>query len=109
MEPNTNNLIDELDVEAFTAANAPDCRKPHARHYLIRVDRERIRTKEECLTGAEILRLVDKTPSTHKLFQRFRGGENRPVEPCDRVCFTAPGVERFMTIPCDTTEGAGDG
>lgn len=106
MEPNTNDPLDELDIEAFTAANAPDCHKPPARHYVIRVDRERIRVKDKCLTGAEILRLVGKTADSHKLFQRFHGGDSRPVGPCDKACFTDPGVERFMTIPCDTTEGS---
>lgn len=105
MEPNATDRIDELDVEAFAAANDAACHKPRARHYLIRIDRERVRTKEECLTGAEILALVNKTPESHKLFQRLRGGENRPVGPCDKVCFTEPGIERFMTIPCDATEG----
>lgn len=97
--------LEELDVEAFAKENATDD-KPCARFYIIRIDRERKRVREPELNGAQILELVDKTPETHKLFQRFCGGKTEPIEPCEVVSFVKPGVERFQTIPKDTTEGA---
>ena len=100
-------LIDELDVEQFAKEHPADCGKPHAKVYIIRVDRETFRVPHSELTGKEILRLVGKTPQTHKLFQKFKGGETKEIKPEDIVNFVRPGVERFMTIPCDTTEGAG--
>ena len=97
--------LEELDVEAFAKEHRGARKKPCARFYVIRIDRERKRVGERGLNGSEILALVGKTPETHKLFQKFCGGRTEVVEPCDTVSFIEPGVERFQTIPKDTTEG----
>ena len=106
MEPEALAL-DELDVEQFTKQHPADRCKPRARHYVIRIDRQRKRVREPELTGRQILALVGKTPECHLLYQKFRGGEVKTVEPCEVVSFVAPGVERFQTNPKDTCEGAG--
>ncbi len=98
--------LEELDVEAFAKANTPDREKPRARFYIIRIDRETKRIQNSSLNGQQILALVNKTPETHKLFQKFRGGQTDVIEPQEVVNFIKPGVERFQTIPKDTTEGA---
>jgi hypothetical protein len=98
--------LEELDVEAFAKANAPDQKKPHARFYIIRIDRETKRISESSLNGQQILALVNKSPESHKLFQKFRGGHIDVIEPQEIVSFVKPGVERFQTIPKDTTEGS---
>lgn len=98
--------LEELDIEVFARQHPADRGKPCARFYIIRIDRERRRVEASELTGTEILALVGKTPETHKLFQKFRGGETRVVEPREVVSFVRPGVERFQTIPRDATEGA---
>ena len=98
-------LIEELDVEEFARGHEHDREKPMARFYIIRIDRERKRVDKPELTGREILALVNKTPETHRLYQKFRSGETRIVEPGDVVSFRRPGVERFQTIPLDTMEG----
>lgn len=94
----------ELIIEDFTKEN-PSSPKPPAQSYVIRIDRENRRVKETSLTGTEILALVDKTPKSHKLFQKLHGGETKVVEPNESVSFVQPGIERFTTIPKDTTEG----
>lgn len=96
--------LEELDVEAFAKEHPADP-KPNARFYIIRIDRETKRVRESELNGTQILALVDKTPETHKLFQKFAGGKTEPIEPTQVVSFVKPGVERFQTIPKDTTEG----
>jgi hypothetical protein len=98
-------MLDELDVEAFAKERPADL-KPRARIYVIRVDREIKRVDSPELTGARILALVNKSAETHKLFQKFRGGQTHVVEPNEVVSFVKPGVERFQTIPKDTTEGS---
>ena len=98
--------LEELDIEAFAKEHPADRGKPCARFYVIRIDRERKRVRQSEMTGAEILSLVGKTPETHKLFQKFCGGETEVVEPHKAVSFVKPGVERFQTIPKDTTEGS---
>lgn len=97
--------LEELDIEEFAKAHSEDRRKPGARVYIIRIDRERKRVREPELNGTQILALVDKTPETHKLFQKLRGGQTKVINPCEVVSFVEPGVERFQTIPKDTTEG----
>lgn len=97
--------LEELDVEQFAKQHG-EREKPCARFYIIRIDREKKRVPEPCLTGKQILALVDKAPETHKLFQKFCGGKTEPIEPDEKVSFVRPGIERFQTIPKDTTEGA---
>ena len=110
MEPNENAAeateLEELDIEQFAKAHPPDRAKPCARFYIIRIDRETKRVHESELNGTQILALVNKTPESHKLFQKFRGGQTEVIEPCELVSFVRPGVERFQTIPKDTTEGS---
>ena len=96
--------LKELDIEAF-AKEHPDLEKPPAGVYIIRIDRERKEVHKPELPGIKILALVGKTPDTHKLFQKFCGGETKVVEKEEVVSFLKPGVERFQTIPKDTTEG----
>lgn len=103
-----NHKIEELNVEAFAKDNPPEREKPQAQFYIIRVDRETKRVPESSLTGEQILALVEKTPETHKIFQKLRGCEPKVIDPMESVCFTDPGVERFQTIPKDTTEGCID-
>lgn len=106
MTPNPDQeLLEELDIEQFAKEHPADCGKPQAKIYIIRVDRKTFRVPDRELTGREILRLVEKTPETHKLFQKLKGGETNEIAPDETVSFVRPGVERFMTIPCDTTEG----
>jgi hypothetical protein len=37
--------------------------------------------------------------------QKLRGGQTKRIDLDERVDFTTPGVERFMTLPLDQTEG----
>lgn len=102
----TTELTDckDLDVEAF-AKEHPDVEKPPAGIYIIRIDRERKRVPEPDLPGIKILALVGKTPDTHKLFEKFCGGKTEFIPPDAVVSFVKPGIERFQTIPKDTTDG----
>ena len=108
MEPHDDvaEKLEELDIEEFAKTNPPECKKPHARFYRIRIDREKKRVREEGLSGTQILALVGKTPETHTLYQKVRGGKTEVVQPSAVVSFVAPGVERFQTIPKDCTEGS---
>ncbi len=108
MEKKDKFEVEELDIEAFAKEN-PDGQKPAAQFYIIRIDRETKRIQESSMTGQQILALVNKTPDTHKLFQKYHGGKTDVVEPQQVVSFIAPGVERFQTIPKDTTEGTNRG
>ncbi len=95
-------VVDEVDVEAFAKEGKPI---PHARRYRIRIDRERYVVDVPKLTGREILALAGKTPETYQLSQKLRGGAAQPIRADQVVSFTDPGVERFMTVPREQTEG----
>jgi hypothetical protein len=96
--------VAELDVESF-AQGYPGDQKPEAQVYIIRIDRDRKPVPQPALSGREILHLVRKTPETHKLFQKLADGSTSVIAPDDVVSFVAPGIERFQTIPRDTTDG----
>jgi hypothetical protein len=75
-------------------------------HYNIMVDRNVIKVEQECMTGSMILALANKTP--YQRFQlniRFKGGKVSKVGYEEKICFSDPGIEKFMTIPLDQTEG----
>src|SRR5207237_434171 len=95
-------LQDEVDLEALVKTNKPI---PRARRYRIRVDKEQKVLESPTITGRQVLALVGKTPETHNLSERLRGGHVEGV-PADKVVdLREPGVERFMTLPKDPTEG----
>jgi len=103
----TNNTTESgeqniIDVEEFAKAGK---KVPPGQRYQIRIDRERYVVNEPCMTGQEILRLAGKTPDDFMLSQKLHGGEVKKIGPDDKVDFTQPGIERFMTLPLDPTEG----
>lgn len=93
---------EEIDVEQYAREGKP---VPHARRYRIRIDREHYVVSVAQLTGQAILALAGKTTQQYLLSQRLRGGLVEPVSPDQLVSFVEPGVERFMSMPKDTTEG----
>jgi len=93
----------EIDVEEYAKAGNP---VPKGHLYIIMVDRQKLRAPKECMTGREILVLAGKTPPERfQLNERLRGGKVVRVGYDQTVCFTEPGIEKFMTIPLDQTEG----
>lgn len=93
----------EIDVELYAKEGKP---VPQGHIYIILVDRQRYKVKQECMTGKEILILAGKVPPERfQLNQRFRGGKVVKVNYDQVVCFTEPGIEKFMTVPLDQTEG----
>lgn len=93
-----NNVV---DVEEYFAAGKP---VPKAKQYRIRVDKQQYVVQVEQMTGREILALASKTPEKFLLRMKVANGVE-PVGVDQVVSFLAPGVERFMTIPNEVTEG----
>lgn len=100
--PDSNDGV--IDVEEFFAAGKPV--PPNAKNYRIRLDKQHYVVPVSQMTGREILALAGKTPEKFLLRQKFGHGVE-PVGPDQMVSFLAPGVERFMTIPNEVTEGDG--
>lgn len=93
-----------IDLEEYSKQGITP---PKKRKYRIKIDRERYVVKVECMTGKEILELANKVPTDQfQLRQKKRGGEVVKIGQDEKVDFTKPGIERFITIPLDQTEGS---
>ena len=78
---------------------------PSGQRYRIRIDRQKYVVDVPCMTGREILRLAGKNAQEFMLSQKFCDGHVEKINPDTKVNFTKPGIERFMTLPLDPTEG----
>lgn len=95
-----------IDVEEYAKTGRP---VPPGKKYKIRIDRAPYTVTMPKLTGRQILAEAGKTPETHLLHQRLRGGVTRTVEANDSVDLTGDGPERFMTMIRETQEGFAEG
>ena len=102
--PNKQETPDEyIDIEEYTKAGKE---LPKGKKYLIKIDKALYKVEEECLKGREILEIAGKKPvERFQLNMKLKGGEVRKINYDEKVCFSDSGIERFMTIPLDQTEG----
>jgi hypothetical protein len=97
--------VEELEVEEYGKKGGEN-QHPKARRYVIRVDKTKYTVLVAHMTGREILMLAEKVPpEQYKLRQKFHGGAAHTVELDEDVDFRKPGVERFMTLKLDQTDG----
>jgi hypothetical protein len=83
-----------------------DISQSRKQEYIVMVDRTLITFDVECATGKVILERAGKVPfERFQLNQRLKGGKVEKVGYDQKVCFSDPGLEKFMTIPLDQTEG----
>jgi hypothetical protein len=99
-----STLVDEaVDVEAYAREGKTP---PPARSYRIRIDKEHFEVHVPGMTGRALLELAGKRPpERYRIDMKLRGGQTRKVELDEMADFTTPGLERFMTLPLDQTEG----
>ncbi len=92
-----------IDLEEFAKLGKTP---PKGKKYRFRVDNEKYVTEKEVLTGKEILELAGKFPiERFQLNQKIKGGSVKKIGYNEKVDLTEKGVERFMTVPLDQTEG----
>ncbi|AKR42006.1 multiubiquitin domain-containing protein [Methylophilus sp. TWE2] len=96
-----SNEKEVIDLAEYAKADKP---VPKEKHYKFRVDKTEITVSQETITGREILTLAGKNPQNFILQQKIKGQVIR-IGLDDIVDLTVPGVERFMTIPNEVTEG----
>lgn len=100
-----NETEEIIDLEEFAKSNR---KPPKAKSYKIRIDKQKHVVNVSAMTGRELLNLAEKVPSTNYMIsQKFRGGEAKKIGLDEKADFTTPGVERFMTLPLDQTDGGG--
>lgn len=89
-----------------TTPTSPDQNKGKNKSFKVQIDREIYEFETENITGKDILIKAGKTPvEQYRLDQRLHGGATKKVGLEDLVNLTTPGVERFMTLRLDQTEG----
>jgi hypothetical protein len=95
-------LAELVDIEACARANQD---KPKGKLYRFRVDKEFYETPKHELTGREILAFASKTPEAYILSEKTFGGGVRTIGADEVVELRKKGVERFMTVKREATEG----
>jgi len=77
-------------------------------HYRIRIDKAHFIVQVPGLVGRDILLLAGKKPPERFLLeQKLHGGQMKVIKLDEFVDFTKPGIERFVTLPLDQTDGHG--
>ena len=104
MDAQAKGGVEIIDVEGYAKTGRTP---PAGQQYRIRVDKTEIVIETATITGREILRRAGKVPpERYRLDQKLVGGRTVKIELDQVVDLTTPGVERFMTLPLDQTEGA---
>lgn len=92
-----------IDLEVYAKEGKTP---PPGKKYQIRVDNAKFIMEKSNPTGREILEKAGKYPiERFQLNQRLKGGVVKKVDYNQIVDLTTPGIERFMTVPLDQTEG----
>ena len=100
---NPESVTEVIDIEEYSKAGKIP---PKGKKYQIRIDSTKYVVQVESMLGREILLLAQKQPvEKYQLNQKLHGGIVKKIGYDERVDFAQPGLERFMTIPLDQTEG----
>lgn len=78
---------------------------PKPNTYKIRIDKQSYEVSEPTPTGRQLLETAGKPAANYKIFLRPPGQQPQEIGLDDTVDLTKPGVERFVTLPLDQTEG----
>ena len=92
---------DEMkDVESRKDGHDPGTR------YVVHIDKKEYETTDPTPTGNQLLKLADKTPiEQYAIYLRVAGSPPRRIDPHEHLDLRQPGIERFVTLPLDQTEG----
>lgn len=102
----TSQEADVVDLEEFAKAGK---KPPKAKSYRIRIDKTLYVVHVDHMTGRQLLELAGKAVDRFKIYQQIHGGgQPQPIGLDQTVDFTTPGVERFKTLPIDSTDGLAD-
>lgn len=83
-------------------------KEEHAKshEYKIQIDKEVFEIKNPTPTGRELLLLANKNPpEQYGLYLKIKGSQPKRIALDAKVDLREPGVEKFVTLPLDQTEG----
>ena len=96
--------IETIDIEEYAKAGKP---VPAGKRYRIKIDKQKYTVSVPSMTGRELLELAGKTPPEKFILRQKIGKDVTRIELDDSASFLAKGVERFMVVPKEVTEGDG--
>ena len=74
--------------------------------YKIQIDKDIISIPFPTPTGQELLKYAGKEPpEQYAIYLKVKGGQPQRIKADEKVDLRKPGVERFVTLPLDQTEG----
>lgn len=73
--------------------------------YKIQIDKEHFEIAQPTITGRELLALAKKVPVERYAVYQKKGGQTVSLSLDTVVDLREPGLERFVTLPLDQTEG----
>ena len=78
-----------------------------SRHeYKVQVDKDFVEIPVSHPTGRELLEFAGKKPAEHyAIYLKVKGGQPKRIDLDEKIDLAPPGVERFVTLPLDQTEG----
>ena len=95
--------VEVVDLEEFAKAGK---QPPLAEAYKIKIDKVQYTVHQSVITGRELLELAGKPVDRFKIYQQIRGGgQPQPIALNQKVDLTTPGIEKFKTLPIDSTDG----
>ncbi len=75
------------------------------REFKFFVDGKEERWGKPFISGLALKKLANVPADKYHVYQEVRGGQDILIRDADLVDLSKPGVERFITLICDTTEG----
>lgn len=96
-----------MNNDSRDKAGAVQCGDGDAKHYYkVQVDKDFFETSISHVTGQELLELAGKKPAkNYAIYRKVKGGQPRRIGLDEKIDIGEPGVERFVTLPLDQTEG----
>jgi hypothetical protein len=75
-------------------------------NYKVQIDKQVYELTTKLVTAIELLQIAGKTPaSAYAIYRKVKGGQPERLNPDQQVDVSDPGIERFVTLPLDQTEG----
>ena len=75
-------------------------------HYKVQIDKDFFDTLVPRLSGRELLELAYKKPANnYAIYLKVKGGQPKRIDLDEKIDLSKPGVERFVTLPLDQTDG----
>ena len=100
----TNDTRDKAD-NARDGGDDSDQHGPQ-REYKVQIDKDFLEAPVSRMTGRELLELAGKKPAEgYAIYLKVKGGQPQRIDLDQKIDLSQPGVERFVTLPLDQTEG----